>query len=288
MVCPGFLGLTWLKRSVIGLALVVPTVWAADFSATLNAALRREQSASPASTATAPAARTPELIDRVAVAYLHAMVAQDNFKAVHAQIHAVVMQRNLIRRHFLNGEDFYTELAKSRARIGTLLAQWIESREYLQQQRKILSTLTDGAVNDVPGSTFAYIPAPLNAASPEVQLSKKGTQFESGAATEGLSIDLEVLRLFQAVQVGNTQLAALQSALLWNLEALEGTSKAQETANLPHLDMLDAMARVQEAQKDLSKARYDNLYQRIRLCAQGGMPPEAIASYIDALLQGEQ
>ena len=279
MDCSGTLGLTWLKRSVLCLALSASSVWAGDFSAAVSAALRKE---------TAPANRTPELVDRVAVAYLQAMVAQDNFKAVHAQIHAVVMQRNLIRRHFLNGEDIYTELAKSRARIATLLAQWLESREHLQQQRKILDTLTNGAVSDVAGSTFVFIPAPLSASSPEVKLSQKGTQFDASTENESFSIDLEVLRLFQSVQVGNAQLAAYKSALLWNLEALDSTSKAQETAKQPSLEMLEAMERVQQAQNDLSKARYDNLYQRFRLCAQGGMPAEAIAAHIDALLQGEE
>ena len=148
MGCIGTFRLGWLQRSVLCLALWAPNVWASDFSAVVHAVLRQEQSSAGTST---------ELIDRVSVAYLHAMVAQDNFKALHAQIHAVVMQRNLIRRHFLNGENFYAELSKSRGRIGTLLAQWIEAREHLQQQRKILSTLTAGAVNDVAGLSLIHI-----------------------------------------------------------------------------------------------------------------------------------
>ena len=287
MGCLGTFRLVWLQRSVLCLALWAPNVWAGDFSAVLHAVLRQEQSSAGTSAQAPPANHTPELMDRVSVAYLQAMVAQDNFKALHAQIHAVVMQRNLIRRHFLNGEDFYAELSKSRGRIGTLLAQWIEAREHLQQQRKILSTLTAGAVNDVAGSAFAYIPSPLSASSPELALSQKGTRFDAATENEELGIELEVLRLFQAVQVGNAQLAAYKSALLWNLEALDSTSKAQDAANLPSLAMLDAMERVQQAQNNLSKARYDNLYQRIRLCAQGGMHPEAIAAHIDALLLGE-
>lgn len=289
MACPSHLKLHTLVRwVVVTLALLTSSVWAGDFANALNAVMQREATTPIATPATPADNQNKELIDRVAVAYLQAMVAQDNFKAVHAQIHAVVMQRNFIRRHFLNGNDVYTELVKSRARISTLLAQWIEAREQLKLQRKILSNLTDGAVTDVPGSTFLYIPSPLNATSPESKLTQQSIKLNVTAESDSNYIDLEVLRLYQAVQVGDAQLDAYKSALLWNLEVLDSTSKSQETANQPHSDMLDSMERLHKAQNDLAKARYDNLYQRIRLCVQGGMAPEAIASHIDALLLAEE
>ena len=289
MACPGNLKLQLLQCWVcITLALLTSSVGAGDFGNALYALMRREASTQVATPPTMTENQNKELVDRVAVAYLQAMVAQDNFKAVHAQIHAVVMQRNFIRRHFLNGEDVFTELAKSRARISTLLAQWIEAREQMQLQRKLLSNLTDGAVSEVAGSPFVYIPSPLNATSPESKLTQQGMQLNAPPESGEASIDLEVLRLYKAVQVGDSQLDAYKNALLWNLEVLDSTSKAQEVANQPHNDMLDTMERLHKAQNDLAKARYDNLYQRIRLCAQGGMAPEAIASHIDALLLGEE
>ena len=273
-----------LKRwSCVVLALLSSSLYAGDFSNAMQAALRNEAKA----TADKPdTPQTLQLIDRVAVAYLQAMQAQDNFKALHAQIHAVVMQRNFIRRNYLNGQDLYTELAKSRGRISTLLAHWIDAREQVQLQRKLLSNLTSGAVSEVSGSTFTYIPSPLDATSPESKLTRKGLHFNEESGNES-SINLDVLRLYQAVQVGDSQLSAFKNALEWNLEALESTAKTQDTTDQPHPGMLDTMDRVLQAQNDLSKARYDNLYQRIRLCAQGGMAAEAIAAHIDALLLGQ-
>ena len=288
MACFGTLKLQSLKRRVfIALALLTSGAGAADFGNALDAVMRRE-STTAAATETQAQNKDYETLDRVAVAYLQAMVAQDNFKAAHAQIHAVVMQRNFIRRNFLNGEDVYTELVKSRARIGTLLAQWIEAREQVQLQRKILSNLTGGAVSDVAGTAFAYIPPPLAANSPESKLSQQGMQLTAPTESENIAIDLEVLRLYQAVQVGNSQLDAYKSALHWSLETLDSTAKAQDASNQPHPDMLEAMGRVLQSQNDIAKARYDNLYQRIRLCAKGGMAPEAIAAHIDALVRGDE
>lgn len=281
MVRLSSLKLLSLKRwGWVVLAFLGSSLYAGDFGNAMHAVLRNEPKA------TAGTSQTLQLVDRVAVAYLQAMQAQDNFKALHAQIHAVVMQRNFIRRHFLNGQDLYTELAKSRGRISTLLAQWIEAREQMQVQRKLLSSLTSGAVSEVRGSTFTYIPSPLEATSPESQLTRKGLHSNSESGSES-SINLEVLRLYQAVQIGDSQLAAFKSALEWNLEALESTAKTQDTTDQPHTDMIDTMERVLQSQNDISKARYDNLYQRIRLCAQGGMEPNAIAAHIDALLRGE-
>lgn len=277
MACLSSLKLLSLKRwGWYLLAFISCNLHAGDFGIAMYAAFQKE---TITTTEKPEAIQTLQLVDQVAVAYLQAMQAQDNFKATHAQIHAAVMQRNFIRRNFLNGQDVYTELAKSRGRVSTLLAKWIEAREQMVLQRKLLSNLTEGQVSEVTGSPFIYIPTALNASSVESKLAR--TDLENNA-------NQDVLRLYQAIQVGDAQLSALKSALLWNLEALEGTSKSQDTTDQPHPDMLDTMDRVLQSQNDLSKARYDNLYQRIRLCAQAGMAPEAIAAHIDALLLGEE
>jgi outer membrane protein TolC len=226
-----------------------------------------------------------ELFDQVAISYFQAMLAQDNFRAAHAQVHAVVLQRNFLRLHFFNGKDLNIELARSRARLGTLLAQWVAAREQLEQQRNALSALTQGRISQVSGASFAYSPPPLSSNSIETKLVQKTMQLnqpESGTT----EVSLDVLRLYQAVQNGDAKLAAHQTALHWSLQALEGISRAQDAAEHPHSDMLEAMATVQQNQFDLFKTRYDSLYQRLRLCAEAGMPPEAIAAHIDNLIFG--
>jgi outer membrane protein TolC len=282
----GFWKFPHLTRSLwFAMALWAGSVSAADFSQAWQAVLQNESAAHSDTIAPADAKHSHQLFDQVAIAYLHAMLAQDNFKAAHAQIHAVVMQRNHIRRHFFNGKDLKVEYAQARGRLATLLAQWMAARDQSEQQHTLLKQRTYGQVSEVAGSAFTYIPPALSSQSLESQRIQQAIQPQQGTnRAEG--VDLEALRLYNAVQKGDAQLAAYKTALLWSLEALEGISLAQDAADHPHAEMLEAMATVQQAQKDLFKARYDNLYQRIRLCTEIGMEPEAIAAHIDALLTG--
>ena len=264
----------WLLFS---LAVLSGSVGAPDLSGVWQSALPK-----------APSAERDDrdaLFDQVSIAYFQAMLTQDNFRAAHAQVHAVVLQRNFLRLHFFNGKDLSIELARSRARLATLLAQWLAAREQLEQQQKTLSALTLGRINQVSGAAFSFSPPPLSSNSPETKLVQKAMP-PNNPESQNNGISLDVLRLYQAVQNGDAKLAAYQTALHWSLQALEGISRAQDAAEHPHTDMLEAMATVQQTQFDLFKTRYDNLYQRLRLCAEAGMPPEAIAAHIDNLIFG--
>jgi outer membrane protein, protease secretion system len=87
-------------------------------------------------------ARKAELVERLALAYLQRMLAHDNFVALHAQVHAVVAQRNLMRRRFEQGEGTKTEVAEARANLSQVLVQWADARDQIETTRRSLELVT--------------------------------------------------------------------------------------------------------------------------------------------------
>ncbi|NBW49605.1 MAG: hypothetical protein EBR49_05855, partial [Betaproteobacteria bacterium] len=86
--------------------------------------------------------RKAELVDRLAVAYLQRMLAEDAFLSLHAQVHATVAQRNLMRRRFEQGEGTRTEVAEARANLSLTMAQWADSKDQMTNARELLNSLT--------------------------------------------------------------------------------------------------------------------------------------------------
>ena len=98
------------------------------------------------------------------------------------------------------------------------------------------------------------------------------------------STELEVARLFQAIQTGLTKLDAYQSALESSRIALEGTQQGQATGLRTNTEVLEAMRKVYQARRDLAQVRYDHIAQRLRLYTKAGIAAESVVSYVDELL----
>ena len=311
-------------------------------------------------------ARKAELVDRLAVAYLQRMLAEDTFLSLHAQVHATVAQRNLMRRRFEQGEGTRTEVAEARANLSMTMAQWADSKDQMVNAREALWALTGPGTPFVArlGDEFtppSLVPGSLQewqekavAANPDVEArrylvesadalvarsnaghmprldlvaSVSNSRNESvsslnqtvnqsaiglqlnipiysggavkAAVTQALaekakaeaewlnekrSLEVEVSRLFQVIQTGKSKLLAYEDALDANRIALEGTLKGQASGLRTNADVLEAVRKVFQAQRDLAQARYDHIFQRLRLFNKAGVPADAVVSYVDELL----
>ncbi len=310
--------------------------------------------------------RKAELVDRLAVAYLQRMLAEDAFLSLHAQVHATVAQRNLMRRRFEQGEGTRTEVAEARANLSLTMAQWADSKDQMVNAREALNAITGAAPPFVTrlGDDFSppsLVPVSLQewqdkavAANPDVQarrylvdaaeavvarsqaghmprldlvasvsnsrnesvssLNQSVNQTAIGlqlnipiysggavkaAVTQALadraraeaewlnekrSLDVEVSRLFHVIQTGKSKLLAYEDVLDASRTALEGTLKGQASGLRTNADVLEAVRKVFQAQRDLAQARYDHIFQRLRLYNKAGVPADAVVSYIDELL----
>lgn len=96
--------------------------------------------------------------------------------------------------------------------------------------------------------------------------------------------ELEVARLFQAIQTGLTKLDAYQSSLESSRIALDGTQQGQESGLRTNTEVLEAMRKVYQARRDLAQVRYEHIVHRLRLYNMAGIAAESVVSYIDELL----
>jgi protease secretion system outer membrane protein len=298
------------------------------------------------------------------------MLAEDAFLSLHAQVHATVAQRNLMRRRFEQGEGTRTEVAEARANLSLTMAQWADSKDQMTNARELLNSLT--GLNQPflvrLGDEFTpppLVPATLQewqekavAANPDVQArrylvdaadalvarsnaghmprldlvasvsnsrnesvsslnqtvnqSAIGLQLNipiySGGAVkaavtqaiaekskaeaewlnEKRSLEVEVSRLFQVIQTGKSKLLAYEDVLDASRTALEGTLKGQASGLRTNADVLEAVRKVFQAQRDLAQARYDHIFQRLRLFNKAGVPADSVVSYIDELLSPQR
>jgi outer membrane protein TolC len=107
---------------------------------------------------------------------------------------------------------------------------------------------------------------------------------EAELVSEQRAAELEVSRLFQIIQTGSSKLLAYQDVLESSQIALEGTRKGQASGLRTNVDVLEAVRKVFQAQRDLAQARYDHIFQRLRLYNKAGIAPDSVVSYIDELL----
>jgi protease secretion system outer membrane protein len=310
--------------------------------------------------------RKAELVDRLAVAYLQRMLAEDAFLSLHAQVHATVAQRNLMRRRFEQGEGTRTEVAEARANLSLALAQWGDSKDQMENARQALEAITGVPQALVVRLDDTFSPPPLVpaglqewqekaiAANPDVRAKRHlveaaealvarsnaghkprldlvasvsssrnesvsslnqsvnqsaiGLQLNipiySGGAvqaavaqaiaekdkaeaewlSEKRSLEVEVSRLYQVIQTGSSKLLAYEDVLDASRTALEGTLKGQASGLRTNADVLEAVRKVFQAQRDLAQARYDHIFQRLRLFNKAGVPADSVVSYIDELL----
>lgn len=311
-------------------------------------------------------ARKAELVDRLAVAYLQRMLAEDAFLSLHAQVHATVSQRNLVRRRFEQGEGTRTEVAEARANLSLTMAQWVDSQDQMVNAREVLNALTghhslalvrlgdvftppplvpaslkewqdravasnpdvqarrflvDAADAMVERSNAGHMPRldlvasvsnsrneSVSSLNQTVQQSALGLQLNipiysggavKAAVTQALaektkaeaewlhekrSLEVEVSRLYQVIQTGMSKLLAYEDVLDAHRIALEGTLKGQASGLRTNADVLEAVRKVFQAQRDLAQARYDHIFQRLRLFNKAGLPADTVVSYIDELL----
>ena len=105
--------------------------------------------------------RKAELVDRLAVAYLQRMLAEDTFLSLHAQVHATVAQRNLMRRRFEQGEGTRTEVAEARANLSLTMAQWADSKDQMVNAREVLNAITGASQPFMTRLGDEFSPPPL-------------------------------------------------------------------------------------------------------------------------------
>lgn len=311
-------------------------------------------------------ARKAELVDRLAVAYLQRMLAEDAFLSLHAQVHATVAQRNLMRRRFEQGEGTRTEVAEARANLSLTLVQWVDSKNQMMSARDTLEAMTGVPQPLVVRLEDEFSPPPLVpaglqewqdkavSANPDVQAKRylveaadalvarsnaghmprldlvasvsnsrnesisslnqsvnqsaiglqlnipiysggavkaavtqalaEKTKAEAEWLNEKRNLEVEVSRLYQIIQTGNSKLLAYEDVLDASRVALEGTLKGQASGLRTNADVLEAVRKVFQAQRDLAQARYDHIFQRLRLFNKAGVPADSVVSYIDELL----
>lgn len=111
--------------------------------------------------------RKADLLDRLTVAYLQRMLAEDNFQVFHAQIQAVVEQRNLMRKRLDRGEGTKTELAEARANLSLAQAQWAEARDQVTTSRAALESISGQNRESMGRLGVTFVPATLMPASLE-------------------------------------------------------------------------------------------------------------------------
>ncbi|NBW50477.1 MAG: channel protein TolC, partial [Betaproteobacteria bacterium] len=93
---------------------------------------------------------------------------------------------------------------------------------------------------------------------------------------------------FQVIQTGKSKLLAYEDVLDASRTALEGTLKGQASGLRTNADVLEAVRKVFQAQRDLAQARYDHIFQRLRLFNKAGVPADSVVSYIDELLSPQR
>jgi len=314
--------------------------------------------------------RKAELVDRLAVAYLQRMLAEDTFLSLHAQVHATVAQRNLMRRRFEQGEGTRTEVAEARANLSLTMAQWADSKDQMVNAREVLNAITGASQPFMTrlGDEFSpppLVPATLKewqekavSANPDVEARRylveaadalvarsnaghmprldlvasvsnsrnesvnslnqsvsqsaiglqlnipiysggavkaavtqalaEKTKAEAEWLNEKRSLEVEVNRLYQVIQTGKSKLLAYEDVLDASRTALEGTLKGQASGMRTNADVLEAVRKVFQAQRDLAQARYDHIFQRLRLFNKAGVPADSVVSYIDELLSPQR
>ena len=313
--------------------------------------------------------RSADLTDRLAVAYLQRMLAEDNFQVIHSQIQAVVEQRNLMRKRLDRGEGTKTELAEARANLSLVQAQWADARDQVTNARVALEMISGEKRETMPRLGIGFTPTPLAPASldkwqemaisanPDVEVKRRaidvakvsvarsnaghmprldlvasvsssrnesistlnqgvnqtavGLQLnipiygggavsaavrqalaeqaraESDFLSEQRALDMEVKRLFQLVQNGKAKLEAYDEALESSRLALDGTQKGQVSGLRTNSDVLEAVRKVSQAERDLAQARYEHILQRLRLFNKAGLPTETVVAYIDEMLTSQ-
>jgi outer membrane protein TolC len=107
---------------------------------------------------------------------------------------------------------------------------------------------------------------------------------EADLLSEIRALDVEVARLFNVIQTGNSKLLAYQDVLEAAQVALDGTQKGQMSGLRTNVDVLEAVRKVYQAQRDLAQARYDHIFQRVKLYNKAGLEPDAVIAKMDALL----
>ena len=110
------------------------------------------------------------------------------------------------------------------------------------------------------------------------------TKAEAEWLNEKRNLEVEVSRLYQIIQTGSSKLLAYEDVLDASRVALEGTLKGQASGLRTNADVLEAVRKVFQAQRDLAQARYDHIFQRLRLFNKAGVPADSVVSYIDELL----
>lgn len=306
------------------------------------------------------------LLDRLTIAYLQRLLAQDSFDTLHAQVRAVVEQRNLMRQRMERGEGTRTEFAEARANLGLVTAQWADARDQVTNTQAALETLAglEGVKLPRLGDTFsmpALNPATLGewqtiaaennpgivakrrlaqAAQLGVARAEAGhlprvdllasasntsnettsslnqtisqnslglqvtipiysggavdsavrqalaeqSRAESDHLAEQRAVALEIGRLFQVIENGKAKLDAYEEALVASRIALEGAQKSMDSGLRTNADVLEALRKVSQAERDLAQARYDHILQRQRLFTKAGMSLTSVVSYLDAVL----
>lgn len=130
---------------------------------------------------------------------------------------------------------------------------------------------------------------PIYSGGQVVALAKQAIAEQSRAEAEVLNeqrtIELDVSRLFQVVQNGTAKLDAYVDALEASHIAVDGVRMGQSSGLRTNADVLEALRKAAQAQRDLAQARYDHVLQRIRLFNRSGMPAEKIVEQVDALLR---
>lgn len=316
-------------------------------------------------------ARRAELLDRLTLAFLQRMLAEDVFNATHVQMQLVIEQRNLMRKRLERGEGTKTEVAEARASVSTVQAQWADARDQVINGRAALAQMTGEQISDTPDAASrlaedfkppaldptelqqwismalessptlrakrqlaaaaaanvrradaGHLPRldlvanvaesrnesasslnqsvsqravgiqlsiPLYSGGQVVAMAKQATaeylRAEAEVLGEQRAIELDVTRLYRIVQNGTVKLESYVDALEASNIAAEGARRGQVTGLRTNADVLEALRKAAQAQRDLAQARYDHVLQRIRLFNRCGVPAEKIAEQVDALLR---
>lgn len=307
-----------------------------------------------------------DLIDRLTVAYLQRMLAEDNFQVIHMQIQALVEQRNLMRKRLDRGEGTKTELAEARANLSLVQAQWADARDQVTNTQSALEMISGQKLEKTNRLGVVFAPAPLVPATldqwqdmatrgnQDVEVKRRAIEvaragvarsnaghlprldlvasasnsrndsvstlnqsisqtaiglqlnipvYSGGGITasvrqalaeqaraeadylsEQRALEQDVKRLFQIIQNGKVKLDAYEDALEASRLALDGTQKGQLSGLRTNADVLEALRKVSQAQRDLAQARYDHILQRLRLFNKAGLAPETVVAYVDEML----
>jgi protease secretion system outer membrane protein len=95
-------------------------------------------------------ARQQDLIVRLFESYAAVLYAQEQLALVQSQLDTLSQQEQVNQRLLKGGEGTRTEVLETMARQQLAQAQWIEARDTLDHQRRVLSALTGLPPADVP------------------------------------------------------------------------------------------------------------------------------------------